>query len=155
MSTAMIARPLISRPLPRPRRQQKGIALIEALVAVVLLGVGLLGIIGLQARSYSALADTSMRAEATMAADKLLGVMAADQANLSAYAVAMGSTPGSRLAPWYDDTRTQIPGAGIKVEVAQVPNTTRTRVTITIAWARKANTAANQHVITSYIATAT
>jgi len=146
---------MIARPIPHlPRRKQKGIALIEALVAVVLLGVGLLGIIGLQARSYSALADTSMRAEATMAADKLLGAMAADQANMGAYALAMDGTPSSRLAPWCEDTRRQIPGAGIKVEVAQVAGTTRTRVTITIAWARKANTAANQHVITSYLASA-
>ena len=146
---------MIARPFRIPRRHQAGIALLEALVAVVLLGVGLLGVVGLQARSYSALADTSMRAEATMAADKLLGVMAADQANAAAYAMAMGGQPGSRLQPWYDETRRQIPGAGIKVEVAQVANTTRTRVTITIAWARKANTAANQHVITSYLAAAT
>jgi type IV pilus assembly protein PilV len=146
---------MIARPFRLPRRRQAGIALLEALVAVVLLGVGLLGIVGLQARSYSALADTSMRAEATMAADKLLGVMAADQANAGAYAMAMGGQPGSRLQPWYDETRRQIPGAGIKVEVAQVVNTTRTRVTITIAWMRKANTAANQHVITSYLAAAT
>ncbi len=138
-----------------PRRRQAGIALLEALVAVVLLGVGLLGIVGLQARSYSALADTSMRAEATMAADKLLGAMAADQANLGSYAMTMRGTPGSSLGPWYEETRRQIPNAGIGVEVAPVAGTTRTRVTITIAWARKANTAANQHVITSYLATAT
>lgn len=146
---------MIAHRFRMPRRRQAGIALMEALVAVVLLGVGLLGIVGLQARSYSALADTSMRAEATMAADKLLGVMAADQANLGGYAMTMGGTPGSSLGPWYEETRRQIPNAGISVEVAQVPGTTRTRVTITIAWARKANTAANQHVITSYLATAT
>jgi len=149
---------MTARPLPKARlrlRAQRGIALIEALLAVVLLGVGLLGIVGLQARSYSALADTSMRAEATMAADKLLGAMGADPANLSAYAMTMGGTPGSRLGPWYTETRKQIPGAGIKVEVTPVANTTRTKVVITISWARKANTSANQHVITSYIATAT
>jgi len=140
---------------PLRRRAQRGIALMEALVAVVLLGVGLLGIVGLQARSYSALADTSMRAEATMAADKLLGVMGADTANLASYAMSMGGTPGSRLGPWCTETRKQIPGAGIQVEVNPVLNTTRTKVVITISWARKANTAANQHVITSYIATST
>jgi len=143
---------MIARPFRIPRRRQAGIALLEALVAVVLLGLGLLGVIGLQARSYSALADTSMRAEATMAADKLLGVMAADQANVNGYVLAMGGTPGSRLAPWYEETRRQIPGAGIQVDVLQVPNSSRTRVTITIAWARKANTAANRHVITFYLA---
>ena len=135
-------------------RRQRGIALIEALVAVVLLGVGLLGVIGLQARSYSALSDTGMRAEATIAADKLLGIMAADQANLAAYQLAAGATPGSRIRPWYDETRAHIPGAGVKIAVAPVSGTGCTQVTVTISWARKANTAANQHSIVSYIAIA-
>lgn len=136
-------------------RHRAGIALVEALVAVVLLGVGLLGVIALQARSYSALSDTGMRAEATIAADKLLGIMAADQANLAAYALAAGAAPNSRLSPWYTETRGHIPGAAVKVELAPVAGTSRTRVVITISWARNANTAANQHVITSYIANAT
>jgi len=136
-------------------RRQRGIALIEALVAVVLLGVGLLGVIGLQARSYSALSDTGMRAEATIAADKLLGIMAADQANLAAYQLAAGATPGSRIRPWYDETRAHIPGARIQVDLAQVAGTSRVQAVITIGWARKANTAANQHVVTAYIAPAT
>lgn len=145
----------MTRTAPRiPRRAQHGIALLEALVAIALLAIGLLGAIGLQARSYSALADTGMRAEATMAADKLLGVMATDQANLNAYALAQGGTVGVRLKPWYDETRANIPGANVTIAVAPVSNTGRTQVTITISWTRKANTAANQHSIVSYIANA-
>jgi len=139
---------------PRQGRQA-GIALIEAMVAIVLLGVGLLGVIGLQTRSYAALSDTSMRAEATIAADNLLGVMAADQANLPAYALAAGGTAGTRIQPWLDDTRSHIPGAVVEVDVDPVAGSSRTRVMITISWARKANTAANQHVITSYLSNAT
>ena len=37
----------------RSRHRQQGIALLEALVAVVILALGLLGTIGLQARSWS------------------------------------------------------------------------------------------------------
>jgi type IV pilus assembly protein PilV len=138
----------------RVNRTQRGIALIEALVAVVLLGVGLLGIIGLQARSYSALSDTAMRAEATIAADKLLGTMATDQANLGSYVLAAGGVARTRLSPWYTETRTNIPNAAIQVAVAPVAGAARTQVTITISWARRAGTAANQHVITAYIANA-
>jgi type IV pilus assembly protein PilV len=145
-----------ARPRPGPKAAaQGGIALIEALVAVVLLAVGLLGAIGLQARSYSALSDSGMRAEATIAADKLIGVMATDQANLAAYALASGATPGTRIQPWYAETRSHIPGAGIVVALAPVAGTTRTKVTITISWARKANTPANSHSVISYISSAT
>jgi type IV pilus assembly protein PilV len=58
------------------------------------------------------------------------------------------------MQPWYADTVSHIPGAAIKVEVAPVAGAARTRVVVTIGWARRADVAANQHVITSYIANA-
>lgn len=134
---------------------QRGIALIEALVAVALLAIGLLGAIGMQARSHAALADTGMRAEATIAADKLLGVMASDQANLASYALAAGAVPGARLKPWYDETRKNIAGAVIEVTLGAVAASGPAKVTIRIGWTRKANTAANSHTVVSYIAKAT
>jgi type IV pilus assembly protein PilV len=136
-------------------RRQQGIALIEALLAAVLLAIGLLGTLGLQARSYSALSDAGMRAEATIAAEKLLGVMATDQANLAAYALVAKATPGTRLAPWYNETVGHIPNATISVTVTPAAGTTRTAVTIVIGWRRKAGEAANAHTVTSYIASST
>lgn len=140
---------------PASLRTQRGIALIEVLVAVVLLGIGVLGAIGLQARSYSALADTGMRAEATMAAEKLVGVMNTDQANMADYALEEGDTPGARLQPWYDETRAHIPNAVISVAVVPVSATVTGQVTVTIRWMRKAGADSSQHTVTSYIAPAT
>jgi len=128
-------------------------ALIEAIVAVVLLAIGLLGAIGMQARSTSALADAGMRAEATIAADKLLGMMAVDLPNVGAYALAAGATPTTRLRPWYDETRSLIPNAQIVVDVATA--TGRTRVAITISWTRKTGAEQNAHRVVSYLAAAT
>ena len=134
-------------------RRQRGMALIEAIVAAVLLAVGLLGAIGLQARSTSALADAGMRAEATIAADKLLGMMAVDLPNASAYALAAGGSPAARLQPWYDETRGRIPNAQILVTVT--PATARTRVEIAISWTRKTGAAQNAHRVVAYLAAAT
>jgi type IV pilus assembly protein PilV len=39
------------------------------MLAIVILGIGLLGTVGLQARAYSALSDAGARAEATLAAE--------------------------------------------------------------------------------------
>jgi type IV pilus assembly protein PilV len=134
-------------------RRQRGLALVEALVAALLLAIGLLGAIGLQARSTSALADAGMRAEATIAADKLLGMMAVDLPNVGAYALASGATPTSRLQPWYDDTRARIPNAQIVVAVTTA--TDRTRVEISISWTRKTGAAQSAHRVVSYLAAAT
>jgi type IV pilus assembly protein PilV len=136
------------------RKPQQGFSLVEALVAVVLLGIGLLGAIGMQARSYSALSDAGMRAEATIACDQLLGVMSTDQANLPAYEFA-GGTPGPSLAPWYDATRARIPGAIITVHVVPDSGNHRSEIDITITWTRKAGDKPNMHKVTSYIAGAT
>jgi type IV pilus assembly protein PilV len=136
----------------RHRSRQEGIALLEALLAAVILAIGLLGTIGLQARAYSALSDAGLRAEATIAAEKLLGVMNTDQANLTAYRLAADGTPGARLATWYAETRTRIPGAQIAVAVNTPAGASSSKVDITISWTRKADAPANAHRITSYIA---
>jgi type IV pilus assembly protein PilV len=136
-------------------RRQHGIALIEALLAAVLLAIGLLGTIGLQARSQSALADAGMRAEATIAAEKLFGIMATDQDNLAAYALDSGGKPGPLLAGWYAETRTRIPNAVITVQVTAAAGTTSTAVAIAILWTRKLGDQQNGHRITSYIARST
>jgi type IV pilus assembly protein PilV len=134
---------------------QRGVALLEVLLASLILAIGLLGTIGLQARAYSALSDAGMRAEATIATEKLLAIMTNDQgpaqANLALYAVAGAAAPGAALAPWYAETRALIPGATIVVVVT--PTGTRlSRVDVTISWVRKAGDAANRHRMTSYIA---
>jgi type IV pilus assembly protein PilV len=132
------------------RRRQGGIALLEAMLAVLILGIGLLGTVGLQARAYSALSDASMRAEATMAAEKLLGTMSADAPNLMAYSLAAGDTPSQMLKPWVEETQHYIPGAVMSVNLT--PLTRRVQVDIVISWQRTARSPANRHAVTSYVA---
>jgi type IV pilus assembly protein PilV len=139
--------------------RQRGIALLEVLIAIVLLGIGVLGTIGLQARSYSALADTAQRAEATMAAEKLIGTATNDQSNLAAYALNAGGTPSATLLPWYDETRDRIPAAAITVAVVAPSVTAAGTIKITIGWMRKKGSgsttdAANSssYTVTSYLA---
>lgn len=137
---------------PHGRRRQHGIALLEALIATLILAIGLLGAIGMQARAYAALSDAGQRADATMASEKLLALMTIDQANLSSYAYA-GGAASAKVAPWLAETRTLIPGANIAVTVASA-SATRSQVDISIAWQRKAGSGspANVHAITAYIA---
>ena len=143
------------KPMPkpvtfRPGRRQRGIALLEAMLAIVILGIGLLGTIGLQARAYSALSDASLRAEATLAGEKLLGVMNADSANVQNYGAVEGGAATPATQAWVDETKAAIPGALVGVVVQQ--QQLRIQVDISIKWKRKAGDALNQHLVTSYIA---
>jgi type IV pilus assembly protein PilV len=137
----------------RRRQHQGGIALLEALLATLILAIGLLGTIGMQARAYSALSEASMRAEATIATEQLLGVIASDQANLASYALVSGAAPSAVLAPWYAATRASIPGALIDVTIVPTAGTARSEVDIRIRWTRKAGAPENVHQVTAYIST--
>jgi type IV pilus assembly protein PilV len=140
----------VNAPRMRVRARRGGMALVEALVAAVLLGVGLLGVIGLQTRSQGALADAGLRAEAVIAANSLVGTMNLDQANLASYALAAGGTPGARLQPWWSDMRSRIPGAGATVAVGASAGG-RARVAVTISWTRKSGGAAGAHSVVAFI----
>lgn len=138
--------------LANRRRRQGGIALLEAMLAIVILGIGLLGTVGLQARAYSALSDAGMRAEATLAADKLIGMANADLPNISKYNLAAGGTANDQMKDWAKETQAAIPGATLVVAVTDQPLQNRYQLDITIRWKRKANADTNTHHITSYLA---
>jgi type IV pilus assembly protein PilV len=133
-----------------PGRRQQGVAMLEAMIAIVILAIGLLGSVGLQARSYSALSDASARAEATIAAEKLLGIMSNDAANVNSYVLSEGGTGGTAVAPWLAETKQAIPSAIVSVQVTQ--QTRRAMVQISIRWTRKSGAEENKHVLTSYVA---
>lgn len=140
-----------------PRRRQQGVALLEAMIACVILAIGLLGTVGLQARAYSAMNDAGARAEAVIASERLFGMMntdqGANQVNLANYALVAGGAPGAALLPWYTATRAAIPNATISVVIAATGIATTQAVTITIKWRRKPTDVGdqNQNIMTSYL----
>lgn len=67
------------------RPGQGGVALIEVLVALIILAFGILGVVGLQASMTRAQTSSTFRAEASFLAQRLIGDMWADRANLAGY----------------------------------------------------------------------
>lgn len=134
------------------KRNQQGIMLLEAMLAVILLGIGLIGAILIQARAFGALSDATMRAEATMASESLVALMTNDLPNASQYALVAGDTESARLAPWAAETRRAIPGATLAVAVLPTAASTHNQVNITITWRRKADAPINTHQLTAHLA---
>lgn len=136
------------------KRQQKGIALLEAMIATIMLAIGLLGTIAMQTRAYSAMNDASLRAEATLASQEVIGLMNTDVPNVNLYAMASCAAPALRLQNWCEKTLVAIPNAAISVAVAPSSDASSTAVTVTIAWQLKAGpaTTANRSTMTSYLA---
>src|SRR3954468_14872308 len=59
----------------RPTRSQRGVMLIEALIAILIFTIGILGVIGLQAAAVQQSTDAKNRTEAAYMADQLMGSM--------------------------------------------------------------------------------
>lgn len=54
------------------QRQQRGVMLLEALIGILLISVGVLGIVGLQASSIAAVTEAKYRADAAFLANQMI-----------------------------------------------------------------------------------
>lgn len=68
-----------------PKSAQKGVALLEAMIAILIFSIGILAIVGLQAAMIKNTAEAQYRAEAGYIAQARIGQMWADPDNLAAY----------------------------------------------------------------------
>ncbi len=81
----MLKADLSRRRLPL-RRELSGSSLLEALIAVVIFSISLLGLLGLQAKALANSRGAQYRAEAEVLANEVVGIMWSDRANLTQYA---------------------------------------------------------------------
>ena len=98
-------------PASPSRRSQHGVAMIEVLVAVLILSFGVLGLIGLQARAVNVANDAEERNQAALLADEIIAAMWINRSTTVADddVTAWDTTVGSRL-PNGDGTVTAVPG---------------------------------------------
>lgn len=134
---------------PPPAR---GVTLIEVLVTMVLLGVGLLGLAGLQAKGVQVNQGAAYRAQAANLATDLADRMRADPADAAAnnfdgsYAPAASSPNSATVLPLLQDWLLQlgaVPGGTATVVTAAAAAGAPPTVTITVSWndVRAANAA--------------
>ena len=69
----------MTRPTPNTRHRHRGFTLIEALVALVVLSIGLLGVAALQLASLQANYGASQRTQATFLAQDIVDRMRANR----------------------------------------------------------------------------
>lgn len=69
---------------------QRGVVLLEVLIAVLIFGIGIMAVIGLQASVIANVTDSKNRVDASMVAGRLLGSLWANSTGLTA-----GTSTGS------------------------------------------------------------
>ncbi len=121
----------------RRATRQRGSFLLEALISVLIVAFGILGLIGLQARAIQNVDDAQYRAEATYLANAYLGQMwVADRTTLNAnFDDASGGPAYAEFKAWVGQ---RLPGAiGNDPKVIITPSgitPTSSTVHITVFW---------------------
>lgn len=132
-------------------KTQRGVALLEALIAVVLLAIGLIGTVGLQARAQATLAQADVRAEAAIATDRLLALMSSDLQDdkIPGYAKTEAGAAPAVIDAWHKEVQKRIPDALVTVAVEKTLYWYK--VDVVIKWTRRKGDPQNEHAVTSYI----
>jgi type IV pilus assembly protein PilV len=158
-----------------PARRQSGVMLIEALIALLIFSVGILGIVGMQSAAVQASGDAKYRSDAALLANQLIGRMwvsdrtqatlqTAYQTNGAAYQAwawtGAGGT-GTQTAPATGTVMQVLPGVTAAANLPTVvitpnPGSTPTSipnnvVTITVFWQAPKDTTAHQFVAQAQI----
>ena len=104
----------MKRQRPLPKRSQRGVALIEVLVSILLFTLGILGLIGLQSRAIGFSVDAEDRNRAALLANEIASVMWINRTVV---------VPAASLTAWQtkvaDPTNSGLPnGAGTVTNVS-------------------------------------
>lgn len=132
-------------------KQQSGVMLLEALIAILIFSLGILGVVGMQASAVKASRDAKYRTDAGLLANELVGqMMSGDRSGTSLQDNfqgddddALGSsvvTDGPLFLLWRARVRDSLPGADANDPIVTVtpgvvgPPQTSTVVTIVVRW---------------------
>lgn len=112
------------------RKHELGMAMLEALIAILVFSFGLLGMAGFQAKSIKAQDEAKKRADAAFVANQIAGDMwGVASGQLASCAGTFSKGPGGcGTSSWGDRIEKSLPGGQAVVAVDG------TQVTITLTW---------------------
>lgn len=117
------------------RRTQGGAMLLEVLVSFLIFSVGVLALVGLQARMTEAQSESKYRADASYLANEVVGLMWSDLNNIGQYN-GLSCAGHARCNDWLDKVTATLPNASGSITI----NSATQMVTITVTWQRAGDT---------------
>jgi type IV pilus assembly protein PilV len=145
-------------------KQQQGILLLEAMIAILLFSIGVLAVVGLQANAMKNVAQSKFRSDAAFLANQIVGQMWADRTNVANYVLPSGSS--AFVTAWKTQVAATLPNASganaptvaiTPTAYAGPPSYTAYQITVTVRWQtpEEMNASpvppAHQHVTTATI----
>lgn len=150
-------------PARAARDAQSGSMLLEALIAILLFSIAILGLAGLQARGIEVVRDAEYRAQASLFANQIVGQMWADRFNVPLFALNAGAAACAgganasahpAVTAWLNGltgagVAGALPGAaGLQQQIEVAPNNV---VTVTVCWQAPQDAAPHAFTMTAQI----
>lgn len=119
----------LSKAFHGPSASQRGVVLVEVMVAILLFILGVVGLVGLQSSMTRAQTEAKIRADATFLATEVLGRLWSDVNNISLYnGSACAGLP--RCKEWQDKVSRELPGGTGAITVDALTGD----VAVTVSW---------------------
>ena len=146
--------------VPASKQVQSGVMLLEALIAILLFAVGILGIVGLQGTAIKQVTDARSRSDASMLANQLIGQMwMTDRASSTLFnQFTSGGASNAKYTAWKGTVAATLPVPALYDPSVVVNHTANDpgegTVTISVFWlapSEPANTTPHQFVAVAQI----
>ena len=105
--------------------------LLEAMISILLFSLGILALIGLQARAISSVSDATYRSQAAFLGDQIIGQIWIDRTNIVDYTIPGGTAPA--VNTWLARVNNTLPGTQANPPQIVV-NAATGQVTVTVNW---------------------
>ena len=114
-------------------KSQQGMMLLEALIAILIFSIGILGLVAMQGTAISNVADAKYRSDASFLADQLIAQIWVDRANIGSYDYRSGGAPPAALTSWVNRVNASLPQSAANPPIVAVDVPTGA-VDITVQW---------------------
>ncbi len=142
---------------------ERGVMLIEALVAILIFSIGILAVVGMQAVAIKDVTSAKYRSEAAFLVQELLSQMWTDNGNIGTYAFTGAGAPPAKIQVWVNKVQSRLPDGANQPPVVTLTNTvpvasatpTGATVQITVRWRlpeeATQNLPAHSHTVIAYV----
>ncbi len=130
------------------RKGEQGVMLLEALIAILIFSIGILGLVAMQGTAISAISDAKYRSDASFLADQIVSQIWVDRANVANYVYPGGAAPA--LATWIAQVQAALPQATATISIPPAGYPAGT-VQVLINWQQPGNSNVRAYSAQSFI----
>lgn len=128
---------------------QRGVVIVENLVAILVFSMGILGIVGLLAVSLKNTTDAKYRNDASLLANQIIGEMWVDDKSNTALKTNYESPNGAKYLTWQTAVANALPNVASNAPTITID--ANNVATITVMWQLPGEAAAHKYTVSARI----